>query len=197
MTREEDLIANLLRSSRTVAVIGASPHAGRHSREAVSYLHSAGYEVIPVRPDREPVDGLPTYARLSDSGSSVDVVVIFRRADAAIAHIREAAERRAYAVWLPPGVWTLEASAEARALGLDLIKERCIIETHRHMTGARGESSSGHPGKQGVHIRRRHRRGEDEGVLDPGYEAGGGGGGRAGGGVRAVLDEKKMRSGGH
>jgi predicted CoA-binding protein len=196
MSREEDLIANLLRSSRTVAVIGASPRLTRHSREVVSYLHSAGYEVIPVRPDREAVDGLPTFARIDDCGGAVDLVVIFRRPDAAVAHIREAADKKAYAVWLPPGAWSREAADEAHSLNLRLVKDRCIIEAHRHVTGATGEPSSGHATRQGVHVRRRRGRAEEE-PAGPGWEEGGGGGSRGGGGVRAVLDERKMRRRGH
>jgi len=103
VTREETFMQALLRSSRTIAVIGASPHAERHSRDVVSYLHQSGYDVIPVRPDRASVEGLPTFASLEDFGGSVDLAVIFRRPDAVAAHIREAAAKHAYAVWLPPG----------------------------------------------------------------------------------------------
>src|SRR5436309_7223350 len=109
MTREETFRQALLRSSRTIAVIGASPKSERHSRDVVSYLHRSGYDVIPVRPDRTPVAGLPTFGSLEDVGGSVDLAVIFRRADAVPAHIAQVAAKRAYAVWLPPGAWSPEA----------------------------------------------------------------------------------------
>jgi uncharacterized protein len=193
MNREEGLIDGLLRKTRTIAVIGASPRPVRHSRDVVSYLHAAGYDVIPVRPDRVPVDGLPTYARLDDVGGSVDLVVIFRRAEAVPAHIQEAAAKRADAVWLPPGTWSREAEDEARAHKLVLVKDRCIIEEHRHLDSASGEARAGHPTKQGVHVSRRHRKSDtDQPATPAGFEEGGGGGHRAGGGIHSVLDEKKM-----
>jgi predicted CoA-binding protein len=197
MDREEARIARLLRRTRTIAVVGASTRAGRHSGEVVSYLHRAGYDVIPVRPDRTPVDRLPTYARLEDVTGPVDVVVIFRRPDAVAAHIPEAVAKRAEAVWLPPGAWSREAEDEARRHQLAVVKNRCIVEDHRHLFGADREPRAGHPQKTGVHLRRRTRTFEDNRLRpeDDGYVAGGGGGRSAGGGVRAVLDEKKMVKG--
>ena len=196
ITREEAMIAGLLRATRTIAVVGASPRPTRHSRDVVSYLHRAGFDVVPVRPDRAAVSGLPTFASLDDFGGSVDMVVIFRRPDAVLAHIEQAVAKRADAVWLPPGAWSREAEEAARTHNLTLVKNRCIIEEHRHLAGATGEPTSGHPRKQGAHARRRRRR-TDEQVsgADSGYVEGGGGGHKAGGGKRSVLDEKKMTSG--
>ena len=85
----------------------------------------------------------------------------------------------------------------ARTHNLTLIKDRCIIEEHRHLAGATGEPTAGHPLKQGVHVQRRRRRSEENHVTIPGsgYVEGGGGGHKAGGGKHSVLDEKKMISG--
>jgi hypothetical protein len=159
MHEEEQLIAAVLRETRTVAVIGASPRPERHSGQVVSYLHRSGYDVIPVRPDRAQVAGLPTYAQLGDFGGSVDLVVIYRRPDVVAGHIREAAEKGAAAVWLPPGTWSRAADAEAAQHELTIVKDRCPIEEHRHVAGALGEQRSGHPEKMAVHVRkRRHGR---------------------------------------
>lgn len=196
ITREEAMIADLLRATRIIAVVGASPRSARHSHAAVSYLHRAGFEVVPVRPDRAAVSGLPTFASLDDFGGSVDIVVIFRRPDAVVAHILQGAAKRAYAVWLPPGAWSREAEEAARTHNLTLIKNRCIIEEHQHLTGAMGEPTSGHPRKHGAHARRRSRRNQEQvSAPESGYVEGGGGGHKAGGGKHSVLDEKKMRSG--
>jgi predicted CoA-binding protein len=197
MSREEGRIEGLLRRTRTIAVVGASPRTTRHSRAVVEYLHDAGYDVVPVRPDRAQVGGLPTYARLDDVAGPVDVVVIFRRPEAVAGHIREAVARQPEAVWLPPGAWCRAAEDEARRRQLAVIKNRCIVEDHRHLVGAHGEPRAGHPRKTGVHIRRRTATFEDNRLRpeDDGYVAGGGGGRSAGGGVRAVLDEKKMVKG--
>jgi predicted CoA-binding protein len=197
MDRTEALVQRLLTRTRTIAIIGASRQPTRHSGEVTRYLHDAGYDVIPVRPDRSAVGGLPTYAHLADAGGQVDLVVIFRRSDAVIAHVREAAAKHAEAVWFPPGVWTREAEDEARQHDLIVIKDRCILEDHRHLFDHNGEPRSGHPQKTGVHVRRRQRTFEDNRVRhdNEGYVAAGGGGRSAGGGVRSVLDEKKMTKG--
>jgi predicted CoA-binding protein len=197
MDRAEALIERLLNSMRTIAVIGASPRPTRHSNTVVRYLHKAGYDVIPVRPDRATVGDLPTYGRLEDVAGPVDLVVIFRRPDAGIVHVREAVAKRAEAVWFQPGAWSREAEDEARRQELTVVKDRCIMEDHRHLLGAVGEAGAGHPQKTGVHVRRRKRTFEDNRRRpeDDGYVAGGGGGHSAGGGVRAVVDEKKMTKG--
>jgi predicted CoA-binding protein len=192
MTRDEALNKRVLQRARTVAIIGASPNPARHSFAVVEYLRTAGYDVIPVRPDGADVAGLPAFATLADVPGQIDLAVIFRRPEAVPAHLGEAAARHVDAVWLQPGVWSREAEAAAEQHGVTLIKEVCVAEEHRHLS-----QPAGHPTKWGVHVRRRkptyednRRRPEDEG-----YVAGGGGGGTAGGGVRAIVDEKKMVKG--
>jgi len=196
ITREEAMIAGLLRATRTIAVVGASPRPAKHSHEVVAYLHRAGFDVIPVRADRAAVSGLPTFASLDDFGGPVDMVVIFRRPDAVAAHIEQAVAKHADAVWLPPGAWSREAEKAARTHNLMFIKDRCIIEEHKHLFGATGEPTSGHPRKQGAHARRHRGRNQEQvWALDSGYVEGGGGGHKAGGGKHSVLDEKKMSNG--
>lgn len=192
LTREEALERRVLQRARTVAIIGASPDAARHSLTVATYLKRAGYDVIPIRPDHADVAGLPSYAALSDVGGPVDLVVVFRRADAVPAHIEEAAARHVEVVWLPPGTWSRAAAAAARRHGITLIKDRCVAEEHRHLSGR-----SGHPLRWGVHVRRRKPTYEDNRRRpdDAGYVAGGGGGHSAGGGVRSIVDEKKMVKG--
>jgi predicted CoA-binding protein len=192
MTRKEAVNRRVLQRARTVAIIGASSSPERHSYTVAAYLKAAGYDVIPIRPDRADVAGLHTYATLADVAGPVDLVVIFRRTETVPAHIDEAAAKHVDAVWLPPGVWSREAEAAAHRHGLTLVKERCIAEEHRHVS-----QQSGHPTKWGVHVRRRKPTYEDNRQRpdDAGYVVGGGGGHVAGGGVRSILDEKKMVKG--
>ena len=151
----EALMQAVLRESRTIAVIGASPRPERHSAEVVAYLHDAGYDVIPVRPDRETVEGLPTYAALADVGGRIDLAVILRRPEAVPRHIEEAAAKGVRCVWLEPGTWSRAADEAARERDLAIVKDRCIIDAHQHLAGALGESRSGHPEEIGVHVGRR------------------------------------------
>jgi predicted CoA-binding protein len=196
ITREEAMIAGLLRATRTIAVVGASPRPTRRSHAVVAYLHRTGFDVVPVRPDRAVVSGLPTFASLDDFGGSVDMVVIFRRPDAVVAHIQQAVAKHAEAVWLPPGAWSREAEQAAGGHNLTVIKDRCIIQEHQHLFGAVGEPTGGHPRKQGRHGRRRHGRDQEHvSAPDSGFVEGGGGDHRAGGGKHSVLDERKMKNG--
>ena len=144
MTREEAVSRHVLQRARTVAVVGASMSPERHSYTVASYLKTAGYDVIPIRPDGGDVGGLPAYARLADVAGPVDLVVIFRRPEAVLAHIEEAAAKHVEAVWLQPGVWSREAEQAAHRHGLTLVKELCIAEAHRHLS-----QQSGHPVKWG------------------------------------------------
>ena len=84
----------LLNRARTIAVVGASPRPEQHSHTVVAYLHRVGYDVIPVRPDLQQVDGLKSYAQLADIPVRLDLTVVFRRADAAPQLVAEAAEKR-------------------------------------------------------------------------------------------------------
>jgi hypothetical protein len=192
LTREEALHRRVLQRARTVAVVGASSNPARHSHAVVAYLNAAGYDVIPVCPDRSEVAGLQTYPTLADVPGPIDLAVIFRRPEAVPAHIDEAAKKQVEVVWLQPGVWTPAAEAAALRHGITLVKDHCAAEEHRHVS-----QSAGHPAKWGVHVRRRKSTYEDNRQRpdDGGYVAGGGGGHAAGGGVRAIVDEKKMVKG--
>jgi predicted CoA-binding protein len=192
LTRDEVAIGQILQRARTIVVIGASPRPERHSHEVSRYLHEQGYEVIPVRPDLADVAGMKSYARFADVPGPVDVVVIFRRADAAIGHIAETAGKSIAAVWLPPLVWTPPCDDEAERRGVTIVRESCIMDEHRHLSRV-----PGHPRKLGVHLNRRKATYEDQRKHpeSSGYVAGGGGGSSGGGGVRATLDEKKMIGG--
>jgi predicted CoA-binding protein len=193
MTRDEALHKRVLQRARTVAIIGASPNPARHSYSVLEYLKSAGYDVIPIRPDGTDVAGVPAFATLADVAGPIDLVVIFRKPEAVPSHLDEAAARDVDVVWLQPGVWSRQAQTAADRHGLTLVKELCIAEEHRHVS-----QPAGHPTKWGVHVRRRKPSFEDNRRRpeDAGYVAGGGGGHVAGGGVRAIVGEKKMVKGG-
>ena len=135
---------------------------------------------------------MPSYARLADVPGPVDLVVIFRNAAAVPEHIREIGPRNLDAVWLPPGVSSGEAEAEAERIAITLVEDGCIEEEYRY-----ANQGGGHPRKLGVHLSRRRKQYEDnrKHPKESGYVADGGGGHAGGGGVRATLDEKKMVAG--
>lgn len=124
----------LLDEATTFAVVGASSRPGRPSHGVMRTLLDNGYEVIPVNPNEDEVHGRPAYADLASIPADVhvDVVDIFRRSEFAGAHVDEAIERGAGAVWLQLGVIDEDAAARARDAGLDVVMDRCpAIELRR------------------------------------------------------------------
>jgi predicted CoA-binding protein len=110
---------------RTWAVVGCSPSPGRDSHRIAALLKRRGHRVIPVNPNCDEVLGERAYARLADIPEPVEVVDVFRRSEAAGAHVDEAIEIGAEAVWLQLGVIDEPAAERARAAGLRVVMDRC------------------------------------------------------------------------
>ena len=121
-----DDVHALLTETRTWAVVGCSSDPGRDSHQIAALLKREGFQVFPVNPkvDGELL-GERCYASLRDLPEPVDVVDIFRRADEAGAHVDEAIEIGARAVWMQLGVIDEAAAERARAAGLEVVMDRC------------------------------------------------------------------------
>jgi predicted CoA-binding protein len=126
-------IASVLRSSRTIAVVGLSSKRYRPSFGVAEYMQSSGYRIIPVNPFETEVLGEKAYAELDRVPGAVDIVDIFRRSEF-VPEIVEAAIRiGARAIWMQEGVVHEEAAAKARAAGLEVVMDRCILKEHRRL----------------------------------------------------------------
>lgn len=129
-------IADLLRSSRTIAVVGLSSKRWRPSYGVSEYMQSQGYRIIPVNPFETEVLGEKAYPDLDAVPEQFDIVDIFRRSEF-VAPIVEAAIRRgARAVWMQEGVVHEEAARRAAEAGLLVIQDRCILKEHRKLSAA-------------------------------------------------------------
>lgn len=127
--KDESAIAELLASSKTIAVVGLSSKPHRPSFGVSQYLQSSGYRIIPVNPNESEVLGEKSYPRLEDIPEKVDIVDIFRRSDVVSEVVDAAIRIGARAVWMQMGVED-EASAErARRAGLLVVMDRCIAMT--------------------------------------------------------------------
>ena len=129
-----DPIRDLLRSSKTIAVVGLSSNPRRPSHEVAAYLQRVGYKIVPVNPNESEVLGEKSYARLEDIPFPVDIVDVFRRpedvppvADAAVAI-------HAKALWLQQGITNAEAAAKAHAAGLLVVQDACLFVEHKRRT---------------------------------------------------------------
>jgi hypothetical protein len=133
-------IAELLRSQPRIAVIGASTDPGRPVFKVMGTLRRAGYDVVPVSPAADEIDGLRCYPTLADAvreTGPVDIVDVFRRPEACAAHAIEAVEAGASCLWLQQGIASAEAGRIAHEAGLAVVMDRCISVEHRRLLGDR------------------------------------------------------------
>ena len=128
-----DPAEKILRSAHTIAVVGLSANPQRPSHGVARYLQRAGYRIIPVNPNVAEVLGERAYATLSELPGPVDVVEVFRRSDFAGAIVDDAIAVGAGAVWLQDGVVDEAAAARARAAGLDVVMDDCMMRRHAQM----------------------------------------------------------------
>jgi predicted CoA-binding protein len=127
---DSDEIADILRTSRTVAVVGLSDKPERDSYHVAAYLQRHGYRIIPVNPAVSQVLGEQSYARLEDVPEQIDVVDVFRKADAVPEVVDAAIAVGAKVVWLQEGIAHDAAADKARAAGLRVVQSRCMLKEH-------------------------------------------------------------------
>jgi uncharacterized protein len=125
VTALDDDVRAILTGMRVWAVVGCSPDPNRDSHRIASMLMRRGYTVFPVNPMATEVLGERCYPTLDVVPESVEVVDIFRRSDAAGAHVDEAIQIGARAVWMQLGVIDEAAAERGRAAGLRVVMDRC------------------------------------------------------------------------
>jgi predicted CoA-binding protein len=124
----------ILRETRTIALVGASPRPERPSHGVMRYLLAAGYRVIPVRPrDCDEILGVPCVATLAEIEEPIDLVDVFRRSEYTPDVARDAVAAEAKALWLQLGVVSSEARRIADDAGLDYVENACTAVVHRHL----------------------------------------------------------------
>jgi predicted CoA-binding protein len=129
----DQAIADLLRTARTIAVVGLSPKPYRASYGVSEFLQSVGCRIFPVNPNVREVLGEKAYGRLEDIPEKVDIVDVFRRSEATPEIVESAIRIGARAVWMQEGVVNEEAAARARAAGLLVVMDSCILKEHHRL----------------------------------------------------------------
>ena len=126
-------MADILRKYKTIAVVGLSPNHFRPSHGVSQYMKSQGYRIIPVNPGHSEILGEKAYKRLEDIPEPVEIVNIFRRSDQVGPVVDSAIAIGARVVWMQEGVEDAEAAERARAAGLEVVMDRCILKEHRRI----------------------------------------------------------------
>jgi predicted CoA-binding protein len=152
----DEYLRAILRRTRTIAMVGASPHWNRPSYFVLKYLQAKGFRVIPVNPKAagEEILGEICYASLADVPVPIDMVDIFRAASAAPAIVEEAIRLGAKTVWMQIGVRHDEAAARAEAAGLSVVMNHCPKIEFSRLCGELGWNGV----NTGIISARRHKR---------------------------------------
>lgn len=141
-----DAITELLSNARTIAVVGLSDDPFRPSNDVSAYMQSKGYRIVPVNPAVAEVLGERAYASVAEIPLEVpvDIVNIFRRPEFVAAIVDEAIARKQQdprqvsAIWMQLGVVDEAAAEKARAAGILVVMDRCLLIEHRARAMGKG-----------------------------------------------------------
>ena len=125
-----DSIREILEQYKTLAVVGLSSKFMRPSHGVSEYMQSNGYRIIPVNPQESSVLGEKAYASIDEVPETFDVVVIFRKPEFVPEVVEAAIRKGAKVVWMQEGVVHHDAAERARAAGLQVVMDRCILKEH-------------------------------------------------------------------
>ena len=126
-------ISEILRNSKTIAVVGLSGKRFRPSYGVAEYMQRAGYRIIPVNPEERQVLGEASYPDLETVPDAVDIVDIFRRSEFVPEIVEAAIRKGAKVIWMQEGVVHEAAAQRAMEAGLTVVMDRCILKDHRRL----------------------------------------------------------------
>lgn len=132
----DDEIRDLLRNTRTIAVLGIKPesHAGQPAHYVPKYMADRGYEIIPVPvyyPDVTEILGKPVYRDLGDVPGEIDLLNVFRRAEDIPKHTAEILAKKPKAVWFQLGIRNDEVAKKLAEAGIKVVQDMCLMVEHR------------------------------------------------------------------
>ena len=127
---DPQVIGDILKNYRVVAVVGLSPKPERPSYQVAEYLKQHGYRIIPVNPGQREILGEKCYPSLKDIPFPVEVVDIFRNVEAIPAIVDEAIQVGAKVVWMQLNLVEPESARKAKEAGLKVVMDRCLKVEH-------------------------------------------------------------------
>ena len=139
MTMNPPDILQILKTCKTIAVVGLSPKVHRDSYEVAEYMQSQGYRIIPINPvaaaSNTPILGEKVYATLIEAAKveKIDMVDCFRNSADIPPIAAEAVHIKAQVLWMQLGIEHETAKAEAAAAGLAVVENRCLLIEHKRV----------------------------------------------------------------
>jgi hypothetical protein len=126
-----DPVTELLKRAKTIAVVGLSDDPMRVSHGVSAYMQGQGYRIIPVNPQIGSSLGEKAYGSLLEVPEKIDIVNIFRRPEFVEEIVDQAIQLRVPAIWMQEDVIHEKAAEKARAAGIFVVMDRCILQEHR------------------------------------------------------------------
>ena len=126
-------IAFILAHCRTVAVVGLSPKPYRDSYRVAQYMQTHGWRIVPINPNASSILGETAYATLADAARhhTIDLVNVFRNSDDVPPVVTDSIAIGAKAIWMQMGINHDSAAGQARAAGLRVVQDKCLMVEHR------------------------------------------------------------------
>jgi predicted CoA-binding protein len=134
-SHQPDPIADLLKRSKTIAVVGLSNSPLRPSYGVSAYMQMNGYRIIPVNPEIKEALGENAYATLLDVPEKIDIVNMFRRPEFVEEVVDQAIRLKVPAIWMQEEVINEKAADKARQAGIFVIMDSCILKEHKARFG--------------------------------------------------------------
>ena len=121
-------------SMNNVAVVGMSKNPSKAAHYVPKYLLDHGYNVIPVNPYSEQILGKKCHAFVSEIGSDIDIVNVFRPSEQVLPVILDAIKKKPKVIWLQEGIHNLEAEDLARKERIEIVFNRCMFAEHQRLS---------------------------------------------------------------
>ena len=130
---QDETIRDILKTSKTIAIVGLSPKPERDSNRVAGYLKDHGYRIIPIRPAQKEILGEKAYSSLDDIKQPVDIVNVFRNSAQIIPHAYQAIRLKPKVFWMQLNIENREAADLLTAAGIDVVMDRCIEVEHERL----------------------------------------------------------------
>ena len=127
----EKILLNSIFSLNKIAVVGMSANANRPSHQIGFYLKEQGYNIYPVNPNYDKIDGLKCFSNLNEIKDNIDIINIFRHPDHLLPIVNDSIKINPKVIWFQDGVVNYEAIDLANENGILTIVDDCIYRRHR------------------------------------------------------------------